>query len=278
MRTTTQAPDDVLAPYPVEAITPRVIAQRLRESGLIVVDGLTRRSDVRQLALLFMNLYAHRDSDPDGITTIRNNGSTENRPGFEGFASGPLAPHTERSGIPTPPRLMFMACARPADRGGECLLTDGRELYNNLWTHRPEAAVALSEPRTAFYGMGDGAGGGHAAQVFTRLPGGRIAVRLRLDALARWSPMVEPYLRDLRAAALQDQVTLPLAAGQAYILDNTRWLHARGAFSGDRRFWRVLGDPRFPLPTGFLPINRTTTTAAEVARTAGLPTGEEGIV
>jgi hypothetical protein len=47
MRPILKAPgDDVLTPHPVGPTTPQVIARRLRESGLIVVDGLTSRADV----------------------------------------------------------------------------------------------------------------------------------------------------------------------------------------------------------------------------------------
>ena len=36
------------------------------------------------------------------------------------------------------------------------MLADGREVFADLIRHGPEAAVRLSEPRTAFFGAGDG--------------------------------------------------------------------------------------------------------------------------
>lgn len=223
MQPALQALDDVLTPHPVGPNTPHVIARRLRKRGLIVLDGLTSRTDVLALASGIMHITAHRDSDSDGLTTIRDTRRHMRRPGFAGFTNQELAPHTERSGIPLPPRLMFLVCGSPAGQGGECLLTDAQAVHTELVRYRREAAILLSEPRTAFFGAGDG----HATQVFTTHPGGSMSVRLRMDGLARWSPMVQPHVRDLRTATIRNQLSLRLAAGQGYLLDNTRWLHAR---------------------------------------------------
>lgn len=246
--------EDVLTPHCVGPGTPQVIARRLRETGLIVLAGLMSRSDVLTLAERIMDVAAHRDSDPDRLTTIAARPPAW-RPGFAGFSNGELAPHTERSGLVVPPRLMLLVCAREAEAGGDCQLIDGRQAYADLVDCQREAAGALAEPRTAFFGAGDGSGGGHTTQVFTRHPDGRVSVRLRLDGLARFSPLVQPYLKHLRAAVIGRQLSLRLRAGEGYLLDNSRWLHARTAFAGDRVCWRTLGDPTFPLPLGFRPAH-----------------------
>ncbi|TDC81855.1 TauD/TfdA family dioxygenase [Actinomadura sp. 7K507] len=244
-----QAGDDVLTAYHAGPVALSVIAQRLRDVGLVVLDGMASRDAVLALAFRVMDITAHRDSDPDGLTTIRDSGRHQDRPGFGGFTDKELAPHTERSGLATPPRLMLLVCGRPADQGGECLLTDARAVHAELMANRREAALALADPRTTFFGAGDG----HAAQVFSAHPEGRVSVRLRLDGLARWSPLVQPYVRDLWEVTLRHQISLRLAAGQGYLLDNSRWLHARRAFTGDRLCWRALGEPKFELPVGFAP-------------------------
>ncbi|WP_131742460.1 TauD/TfdA family dioxygenase [Actinomadura roseirufa] len=220
----------LLTPHRVGPDTPQVIAQRLQQTGLVVLDGLSSRAAVLDLASRIMTVTPHRDSDTDGLTTLRNTGQHAQRPGFAGFTGAELAPHTERAGTPAPPRLMLLVCGRPAESGGECLLTDGRSVHTDLFTGHPKAAHALSQPRTAFFGAGDGAG--HPTQVFTACPGGRLAMRLRLDGLARWSPLTQPYLPELQAAATAHQLRLRLTAGQGYLLDNTRWLHARAVNGG----------------------------------------------
>ncbi|MBD0742978.1 hypothetical protein BG418_01290 [Streptomyces sp. CBMA152] len=157
------------------------------------------RSVVTTFTDRVMRVTAHRDSDArDGVTTIYDTRRHARRAGYGGFTSSELAPHTERSGIPRPPRLMLLVCANPAAKGGECLLTDGQAIHADLAARHPEALDLLSTRHTAFFGGGDG----HASQVFTPQGQGRVSIRLRLDALARWNPLIEPHLPALRAAEL----------------------------------------------------------------------------
>jgi hypothetical protein len=226
-----------------------VIAAQLRETGLVTFGGLGDRAAVLGLASRLMGLAGHRDSDPDGLTTIHDVRRQRHRPGFEGLGHGPLALHTEGSSLPTPPRLMLMVCERPAERGGWVLLADGRDVHADLADRDPEALFMLSRPRTVFFGTG----AGHPAQVFTPHPDSRVSVRLRQDGLAQWSPLLRPYVPRLAEAALRAQRGVLLAAGQGYLVDNHRWLHARTEFTGARRCLRALGEPRFELARGFGP-------------------------
>lgn len=63
--------------------------------------------------------------------------------------------------------------------------------------------------------------------------------------------MSAPHVRALTETVTRHQQPVHLDAGCAYLLDNSRWLHARTAFSGPRRMYRALGSPRFELPDGF---------------------------
>ncbi|MFD9483633.1 TauD/TfdA family dioxygenase [Streptomyces sp. NPDC059991] len=250
MRHALRAPGSA-PPFHSATHTPvNILADRLREIGLVTLEGLGTRAAVLGFAERIMEVTAHRDSEPDGLTTIYDTRRHAQQTGYAGLTASELSAHTERSGLPRPPRLMLLVCAMPASQGGECLLTDGRSVHAELTAHQPEALDLLSTPRTAYFGGGDG----HATQVFTPHPGGRVALRLRTDGLARWNPLLAPYLPHLRAAIDRHQITLPLTVGQGYLLDNSRWLHARNAFTGDRLCWRALGEPRpslFPLPIGF---------------------------
>ncbi|MFD7163602.1 TauD/TfdA family dioxygenase [Streptomyces violascens] len=248
-----RAPGSAAPPFHPAASTPvSVLAERLRETGLVALEGLGARPAVLDFADRIMEITAHRDSERDGLTTIYDTRRHANRPGYAGLTSSELAPHTERSGIPRPPRLLLLVCAHPAAQGGVSLLTDGQAVHDDLAAHHPETRDLLSTHRTAFFG--DAAG--HATQVFTPHADGRVSLRLRTDALARWNPLLTPQLPHLHAAIRRHQIALPLAATQGYLLDNTRWLHARSAFTGERLCWRALGEPLpqlFPLPAGFLP-------------------------
>ncbi|WP_128435052.1 TauD/TfdA family dioxygenase [Streptomyces cyaneus] len=218
-----------------------------RETGFVTVDGLASRTAVLTFATRIMHLVPHRDSDPDGLTTICDTRRDAHRAGLAGFGNGPLDPHTERSGTPNPPRPVLLVCGQTGATDEECLLTGGQAVHYDLSTGDRQAGAALAQPRTAFFGAGDG----HTTQVFTAHDGLRVSVRLRFDGLARWNPIVQPYLPQLRATAGRHQVRLDLAPGQGYLLDNERRLHARRAFTGDRLFCRALGKPLFPMLRGF---------------------------
>lgn len=224
-----------------------VIPQRLCRHGLVPLRGLASRDDVLAFARRIMTLIPHRDSDGDGLTSIRDIGTTAHKEGFAGLGSGELRAHTERSSIPDPPRLMLFVCQQPASNGGEVLLADGQAIYDDLVERHPEAVVELSRPGTAFFGDG----GGHLSQVFTQHPGNRVSIRLRQDGLAQFSPMIQRYLPHLFEAIEAHQHSITLEPGQGYLIDNERWLHARAAFTGDRRCLRALGTPLRPLPRGF---------------------------
>lgn len=222
------------------------VARKLAEVGLVTFSGLASREAVLSLVSRLMTLTPHRDSDHDGLTTIRDTGCQAHRPGFAGFSSGELAAHTERSSVPLPPRLMLLVCVTEPETGGESLLADGQAVYADLRAQAPAAAEMLSRPRSVYFGGGDG----HLSQVFTPQYDGCVGIRLRQDGLARWSPLSRPYLKSLQAAISRHQHRLPLHAGEGYLLDNHRWLHARTSYAGDRQCWRALGEPRSFLPGG----------------------------
>ncbi|PJN32297.1 hypothetical protein CG747_43225 [Streptomyces sp. CB02959] len=228
---------------------PRAVEKQLSEVGLVTFDGIHSRAAVLDLASRYLHVSAHRDSAPDGLTVIHDTGRHAQRAGFDGLGRGELAPHTDRSSLPVPPHLMLFVCARPAESGGICLLTDGRELYSDLQANQPDALAAFADQRAAFFGRSDGV----FAPVFDLLPGGRCSIRLRQDGLVRWHPFTRAYVPELRAAPTRHQQPLELRAGEGYLLDNHRWLHARTAFLGVRRCSRALGNPRFRLPRGFTP-------------------------
>ncbi|MFE7043628.1 TauD/TfdA family dioxygenase [Streptomyces atratus] len=224
------------------------IAGRLREHGLVMVDGLVSRESVLAFARRVMTLVPHRDSDPDFLTTIHDIGQGALRPGWAGLGNGELLAHTEGSSVPEPPRLMLLVCLRQPVSGGEVLLTDGQAVHDHLTATVPEAVDLMGRPGTAFYGDG----GGRPAQIFTRHPGGRTSIRFRQDELAQFSPVVGRCLPDLKAAIAANQRDIALLPGQGYLIDNHRYLHARAAVSGPRLCLRALGTPLFPLQPGFV--------------------------
>jgi hypothetical protein len=131
------------------------------------------------------------------------------------------------------------------------VLVDGKSVYEHLAVAQPDALLALCDPRSAQFGGTTG----HLGSTFTLASDGTVAVRLRLDELVRFSPDVTRWLPTLRSAMDRHAMTIQLAPGEGYVLNNHRWLHGRRAFTGQRIMHRVLGNAlaHLSIPAGFVP-------------------------
>ncbi|ONI79020.1 hypothetical protein ALI144C_29430 [Actinosynnema sp. ALI-1.44] len=221
----------------------------LAERGLALVEGLADSSDLLRLAESTGTVVPHRDSGADGVTTVADLGAERVQSGFAGFSACALNPHTDRSGVDHPPVLLMTSCGQPAVTGGECVLIDGQAVYNELAESEPDALRALCAPRSVLFG----GAAGYLGSIFTDVEDGWVAIRLRLDDLAQFSPEVDRWLPTLRAAIDRHAMRINLDTGQGYVLNNRRWLHGRRAFTGQRVVFRVNASPlpHLGIPFGF---------------------------
>src|SRR5947208_16078589 len=90
----------------------------LNTHGAAVFRGMTGRADLLRLARSVMAIRAHRDSDPDGVTTIAERPLIAGDTSLAAFTDRHLIPHTDGSAVHRPPRLLLLACVRPARIGG----------------------------------------------------------------------------------------------------------------------------------------------------------------
>ena len=226
------------------------LAVALQDVGLVTFEGVTDRATLLRIAEQVMNVWHHRHSESDGVTAIGDRGELARRPGSAGFGRDELTVHSESSAEDQPPRLMLLFCVRGAASGGECRLVDGARLHHELALRDPELLDALRTPRSVLFG----GAAGHLGSVFTEQDG-RTVVRFRLDDLARFSPQITRRLAQLRATLHDLETPVLLKPGHGYLLCNTRWLHGRAAFAGERLMYRLLGDPlpTVEIPEGFAP-------------------------
>jgi alpha-ketoglutarate-dependent taurine dioxygenase len=224
------------------------IASVLCRDGAVTFEGVPDRTALVRLASRVMNVWHHRDSENDGVTVIRDRGVVGRRPSYAGFGNSELMLHTESSAIDQPPQLMMLHCARRAGSGGATRLLDGAALYRALAAWHPELLASLVSPRSVRFG----GTAGHLGSVFEQTAS-RMVVRFRLDDLAQFSPQVNRQMLTLRELIAELATRATLSPGSGYLLCNTRWLHGREAFSGDRLMHRILGNPlrSITIPVGF---------------------------
>jgi hypothetical protein len=225
-----------------------LIGRRLAEHGLALLTGLSTRPETLRTARAIMCLRTHRDSDADAATVIEQRIAYAATASLAGFTDRELHPHTEGTAVAEPPRLLFLACIRPADVGGTTVLVDAAAVYADIAATDPDMLDALSTPRSAFFG----GPAGHLGAVFT--PHGRhIRVRLRFDDMIRFAPAAALYRDGLWALVRRHEITVSLAAGDGYVLLNDRWLHGRTRYTGPRQMLRLLGEPHphLDIPSGF---------------------------
>jgi alpha-ketoglutarate-dependent taurine dioxygenase len=225
------------------------LAAVLAQRGVALFDGVRSEQQLLQLAARLGRIVPHRDSVPSGITVLADHGETRPRPGQGGFSRQPLAPHTDCSDRSRPPLLVMAVCVRPAERGGDYILVDGQAVHGELADTAPDALADLSTRRGAYYGGSAGIVG----NVFEPGPGHLVGMRLRRDELARFAPHTQRWLPVLGQAIHRHAVSIPAVTGCGYVINNWRWLHGRGAFTGHRTVCRVHLDPHpgWRIPAGF---------------------------
>ncbi|WP_063910621.1 TauD/TfdA family dioxygenase [Nocardia nova] len=225
------------------------VATDLATDGIARFDRIRSRAQLVTLGASLGQIVPHRDSDRDGVTALQHRAGLAQRLGFEGFGTGALPPHTDRSGVLEPPALLLVLCGRKSTTGGECIVIDGRAVYDDLARTEPDAVQALTQPRTALFGGASG----YLGSVFEHAQGGRIRIRYRRDDLVKYSPEVRRWLPTFDAAIDRHTARFPLEPGQGYVLHNHRWLHGRAAFTGERVMYRLSLNPHpeFAIPSGF---------------------------
>lgn len=218
---------------------PIALAEQLAADGLATFDGVPNQNAALALAWSIGTVMPHRDSDPTGATVLAGTESAASmRPSYAGHSVHELTPHTDGSSRTRPPCLVMLACDTPAPNGGMSILVDGRELYNML-AYRPEALGALSAPKSVRFGMAPG----YQGAVFEAAGPGRVSIRFRNDGLVAFSDQAAKTVPALLRLIDNHTIYLALEPGQGYVLQNGRWLHGRTAFTGQRRFYRILIDP-----------------------------------
>lgn len=159
-----------------------------------------------------------------------------------------LQAHTDNPYRDPVPTLQVLACLGNSAEGGENMVVDGFAVAQRLRAEDPHGFALLSgRPARFAYA---GAGGVHLKScrpMIELAPDGTLqAIRFNARSAAPitdvpFDEMAGYYTAYRRFSALVDdeamQVAFKLAPGEAFIVDNTRVLHARRGYSGEGHRW-----------------------------------------
>ncbi|MDR2248961.1 TauD/TfdA family dioxygenase [Acinetobacter sp.] len=217
------------------------IQQSLQDDGLIILENITSKEDfLAQISHLGEIVY-HFDSTEDGLTHIVNYAETHNRADAAlsnrlGLTQGALTPHTDRSGLETPPSLLAFWIESQSHNGGSSLFVDSHLVFEELSVINPEATQILTRPNSVIFKSEKGL---LESSIF-EIDQQNLYVRFRFDKMVYFSTEVSQVMPDLLKMIEKCTIRRKLGAGNGYILNNRRWLHGRTHFFGDRSAYRLL--------------------------------------
>ena len=173
---------------------------------------------------------------------------TEVNPTNLAFSSLGLQAHTDNPYRDPVPTLQVLYCLENSAEGGENILVDGFRASERLRQERPDDFEVLSRYCARFQYAGDASTNLSARRPILELaPDGELtAIRFNNRSLAAvtdvpFEAMDAWYGAYRRLGVIVDdpamQVMVRLEPGECFLLDNTRVLHARKAYSGSGKRW-----------------------------------------
>jgi alpha-ketoglutarate-dependent taurine dioxygenase len=221
----------------------RRLRHLFNDSGLVMLDGIQDSEHFLDSMKGLGNVHHHVDSLPNGLTHVRSATHAVDRSEAAdlnrlGLTQDGLVPHTDRSSLPNPPRLLAFWIERQSSVGGSTLFVDGHRLFDDLSAREPAAIDVLMRPRSVVFKSEAGLREG---SLFA-MNGDRLTVRFRLDRMVYMSPDVAAVVPTLMTLMRASTIKMRLAARQGYLIDNHRWLHGRTHFHGERSAFRLLLD------------------------------------
>lgn len=176
-------------------------------------------------------------STVDGLSQISFDVTHAGRTGGKGYSRAALFPHTDRSGMPYPPKILVNAVMKRAAAGGASTLVSGDKLVSVLGADYSNLLEVLCRKDVAVFRRADSV---QMAPIIDRDDPKKIKIRFRYDDGLYISKFLEPYLPVLLQVIESIMEESSFDDGEGYIIDNHRVLHGRSAFSGHREAWRVL--------------------------------------
>jgi alpha-ketoglutarate-dependent taurine dioxygenase len=215
------------------------LRKQFEQHGFVLFRGIGSAATFLELFSRLGRIYRHHDSLENGLTHVRSvamaqtDAADANR---RGLTQDGLTPHTDRSGIDHPPKLLAFWIERQSAVGGASLFVDGHQLFDEVSAKSPAAIEALTRPKSVVFKSEKGL---LESSIFD-LREEELRIRFRFDRLVYMSPDVAAVVEDFMGLARDIALKLRLQSDEGYLIDNHRWLHGRTHFTGERSAYRLL--------------------------------------
>ncbi len=173
---------------------------------------------------------------------------TEVNPNNLAYTGLGLQAHTDNPYRDPVPTLQILACLENSAAGGENMVVDGFAAALRLKNEDPRGFALLSDYPARFAYTGSAGVALHSRRPMIELSpdGEMVGIRFNSRSAAPVTDVPFDEMQDYYAAyrRLSDiiddpvmEVSFKLAPGEAFIVDNTRVLHARKGYSGEGNRW-----------------------------------------
>ncbi len=214
----------------------RAVLARVARQGWALLSGVPIRPDAVEDVVRSFGFV--RETNYGRTFDVRSQAKATNL----AFTDAGLAPHTDNPYRDPVPGLQLLHCLADASEGGETRLVDGFAAAEALRAADPAGFAVLAQTPVQF-GWGDGANALQTTQPVITLDAGGEVSAIRFNHRAFKAIAAPPEQRTRWRAAIralgtlieapETGVSFRLGAGDLIIMDNTRVLHGRRAFSDD---------------------------------------------
>ncbi|MFE1745673.1 TauD/TfdA family dioxygenase [Coleofasciculus sp. H7-2] len=246
------------------------VFDKLNHFGCVILELSSYKNldDLLYLQNLFGSIAYHPHSETNGIVHVTPN---PNQPEYINTTNLEITPHSDGAFELEPPRFVALHCETPAEKGGFSTLVSSQKVYDYLAQESYEGLLTLFDD-DAFSIRRDNK---QLTRPVFQCRNKKIHMSFRRDQ----SVNIFVKHQAQRAFDLTNEflinpknwVIFTLEPDQILILDNSRILHGRTAFTGDRKLNRLWfnGNSNYKeqYSLGFLPCTQVGKDIFEIVKT-----------
>lgn len=219
----------------ISRFSPSDIHEFVVKDGLIILKGIGEFNGGLDQYFRSTNdfkvLSSPSNISPDPTRAADNSGL--------GYTNLGLNLHTDRSGLPTPPRFIAGCLSIKSKSGGTSTFSDGLKTFEELKNKNPSLISVFSVEGSVVIRRKSNF---LPTQLFSIDDNRPSTIRFRNDNDIYIRPDDLPRFRELIDFFDKNMFSINLDEGDGYIIDNHRYLHGRTSFEGTRQFQRLLMD------------------------------------